>query len=281
MTGLILDQAPERNFEEPKRIIDGALAETGRSIEPAERRLATDGYSYTEDEFRTCFGEWWQWNWDRATPLALAQKPCGLLVAHVDAELAREVLKELLPHFDLGLVDRGVVEAGWSYYKGNYYEVNGEQISTTQEAQPLQHFPQMRLLIVSAMETLDAPPQDDLLGSRLNVICRRYESAKKDHIPMHFDKKDWFEEDVYGCVLANDSDRVLEFHDYGDSDEQPEAQCYLLPETPGTCFRQQGSARFQWKHGVAPLTRGERMSISWRWFKTEVQLEMAVDKDGP
>ncbi|CAK0877132.1 unnamed protein product [Prorocentrum cordatum] len=89
-------------------------------------------------------------------------------------------------------------------------------------------------------QVLGQPPHGDTFEARLNVICRHY--LQNDSIPMHFDKKDWFEEDVYGCVLMNSSDRVLEFQAAEGS--QPKDGCYMLPEAPGACFCQRGAARF-------------------------------------
>eukprot|EP00746_Dinoflagellata_sp_MGD_P131090 gnl/MRDRNA2_/MRDRNA2_64909_c0_seq2.p1 gnl/MRDRNA2_/MRDRNA2_64909_c0~~gnl/MRDRNA2_/MRDRNA2_64909_c0_seq2.p1 ORF type:complete len:112 (-),score=19.53 gnl/MRDRNA2_/MRDRNA2_64909_c0_seq2:16-351(-) len=41
---------------------------------------------------------------------------------------------------------------------------------------------------------------------------------------------------------------------------------HLVPERPGLVCRQRAEARFKWLHGVEPVTRGERFSLTWRWF---------------
>ena len=45
----------------------------------------------------------------------------------------------------------------------------------------------------------------------------------------------------------------------------------------GCCFLQQHEARYQWIHGVPELHRGERLSVTWRWFLDDVELEGTLD----
>mmetsp|Transcript_15774 Transcript_15774/g.49637 ORF Transcript_15774/g.49637 Transcript_15774/m.49637 type:complete len:99 (-) Transcript_15774:27-323(-) len=73
-----------------------------------------------------------------------------------------------------------------------------------------------------------------------------------------------FEEDVYGCVLLNTSDRVLEFQQTTRSGKV--LRSFRMDERPGACFRQRGEARYSWSHGLEPLESGERFSVTWRWF---------------
>merc|ERR1712039_484002 len=95
----------------------------------------------------------------------------------------------------------------------------------------------------------------------------------------HYDKKDLFEEDVFGCVLWNSSNRTLEFHEdiFVCTTHQ---RCYTVAEQPGSCYWMSGPARFDWKHGLSKLTEGERISVTWRWFKPFVKLQISPSRAG-
>lgn len=56
------------------------------------------------------------------------------------------------------------------------------------------------------------------------------------------------------------------------------ATTFRVPEVPGVCFRQRGPARYKWLHGLEPITRGERISVTWRWF-TDEALEATKGRD--
>mmetsp|Transcript_119688 Transcript_119688/g.383265 ORF Transcript_119688/g.383265 Transcript_119688/m.383265 type:complete len:110 (+) Transcript_119688:417-746(+) len=88
-------------------------------------------------------------------------------------------------------------------------------------------FPHLRRLLVAAMRALGR--DGDLAESHLNVMCRLYSPG--DGLPLHFDRKTMFCEDVYGCVLQNTSDRVLEFRLTARSTQQVLEQ-YFVEEVP-------------------------------------------------
>ena len=130
-----------------------------------------------------------------------------------------------------------------------------------EQAQSIDDFPKLQAMLLEAMRMLTGQKnlsQEDPGGSSLNAICRMY--SKDQGIPMHSDRQGdfGFTEDVFGCILANTSDQVLEF-------EGPDF-LYWLDESPGVCLHQKGEARYKWKHGVPPLSRGTRISVLWRWF---------------
>jgi len=93
------------------------------------------------------------------------------------------------------------------------------------------------------------------------MVCGWYDPGVG--LKFHVDRKQWYDTDVYGCVLENTSQEVLEFHrKLGGNYSR-----YATEEHPGIVYRQTGQALFDWLHGVARLRKGERFSVSWRWFK--------------
>jgi len=145
-----------------------------------------------------------------------------------------------------------MLELGWSF-------TAADKEGVWRLANPVANFPNTRELINEAMGALG---EEQLNEDRLNVIVRRYTSGQ--NIPLHFDKKEMFDEDVYSCVLSNTSDQVLKFVKQDTDGEIVEE--HLAPERPGMVCRQRGAARFEWLHGVETVTRGERFSVTWRWF---------------
>ena len=68
-------------------------------------------------------------------------------------------------------------------------------------------------------------------------------------------------DEVYGAILKNTSAQRLHFK------RQTSGDRVELAEKPGVCFELAGEAREQWLHGVVPLVDGERISVTWRWFR--------------
>lgn len=235
-----------------------------RSEDEIDRRIAHDGYAYTRTEFML----WQPWAWEHAVRTDSSQEPPpGLIIAKVPFLLVSSALAEIKPHLlrDDWAPGLNVFELGSSFYKADYNDGESNDWRPTIVCGPaLSSFPCLQKLIMASTEQLHATWKGEL---RLNVICRLYKAGSS--ITMHSDKQDWFEEDVYGCVLQNTSDRVLEFHEIK-SESGNTFKCYVFDEQPGTCFLQRGKARFSWKHGVAPLTSGERISVTWRWFQTQI-----------
>lgn len=200
--------------------------------------------------------------------------PQGLRLAHLQecearvASLVREVLLELRPIFSgkgrKASSSGEMFEVGWSFVAAERNKVR--------RAEDLASLPNLRILLEGAMVALGSGP--DIRESHLNVICRRY--TKGQGIPMHIDRPQMFCEDVYGCILHNTSDGALEFRkEASPRRQQPSVggeasyNVFHVPEAPGVCFHQRGPARYEWLHGVEPITRGERISVTWRWFTDE------------
>mmetsp|Transcript_92623 Transcript_92623/g.297596 ORF Transcript_92623/g.297596 Transcript_92623/m.297596 type:complete len:124 (+) Transcript_92623:508-879(+) len=113
----------------------------------------------------------------------------------------------------------------------------------------------------------------DMVNLRLNVSCLLYSPGHG--IPWHCDRRYVYEKEVYGCVLLNSSDCALEFHERAKGGSL--SQRYVIDESPGVCFAQRDTARFVWKHGVPPLSSGERLSVTWRWFLPKVKFRSASE----
>ena len=78
------------------------------------------------------------------------------------------------------------------------------------------------------------------------------------------DKVEQFTETVYTCVLKTTSPQGLTM--FPPRDLQG-ATRFPLAESPGRAFSYTDKARYEWEHGVPLITAGERISISWRFFK--------------
>merc|ERR1712232_795883 len=102
------------------------------------------------------------------------------------------------------------------------------------------------------------------MGDTVNIIVRRYRPGQG--LPKHLDRPQLFDEDVYGCILHNTSDKVLTFEQQSQSGEVV-AGPHALEEKPGCCFRTRGPSRYEWIHGVDELGHGERISATWRWIQ--------------
>lgn len=229
-----------------------------------DRRIAYDGYAYAHTEFML----WQPWAWEHAARThALREPPPGLSISKVPLLPVGHALAEIEPHLfrDEWAPGLNVFEIGLSFYKADYKDIEGNDWNcTTVHGPALSSFPHLQNLIMASTEQLHAKWKGEL---RLNVICRLYKAGSS--IVMHTDKQDWFEEDVYGCVLKNTSDRVLELHENHGATGNA-VKLYISDEQPGTCYLQRGQARFLWNHGIAPLTSGERISVTWRWFQSHV-----------
>jgi len=177
--------------------------------------------------------------------------------------LIRRVLAEVMPHAGRQGKRRdepSELEVGWTLDRSTLYDGNDRFVAD--EVEPLDCFPCLHELVLEAMQLLGRGGQD-LELHRLNVSCLWYFPGHE--LPMHCDRPKCFDKEVYGAVICNTSDRALEFHHY------KSLQRYVVPEVAGTCFAQRDEARFKWKHGVLPLSEGERLSVTWRWFLPEVE----------
>lgn len=191
-----------------------------------------------------------------------ASMPGGLRVGEISGGQARVrgALAELRPHFGgrSRSSSSSMFEVGLSFRAA-------EESQEIRQDRDLHDFPCLKALLADAMEVLSG--SHDLGESSLNIICRRYTPGQG--IPKHVDRKEIFCEDVYGCILRNTSDGALEFtrqqSSYMHGEDAPE-EVFRIDEQPGTCFLQKGAARYEWVHGIKPITVGERCSVTWRWF---------------
>lgn len=184
-------------------------------------------------------------------------------MARLPVDFAHAVLRELRPHFQPagqgGKTSSDMFEVGWSFH-------TMERSNLMRVRRPLAQFTQLRNLIAEAMWRLSG--RTDLGEDTLNVICRRY--TRGQGLQKHKDRPQLFEEDVYGCVLHNTSDRCLSFELLDESGALCAGPHHLEENSPGTCFLQRGEARYEWLHGVETLGFGERVSITWRWIQREL-----------
>ena len=233
-----------------------------------DHRIARDGFPYTRSEFQEFYANRAQSSraWENAFLMnRAAEPPPGLGRAHVDKSFTDGALAEIMPRLPRSspACYPNVLEVGWSYFNADCQDLGTNQwCPTTISGPPLSDFPCLRQLINCVMHELDGPTWA-LPTEKLNVICTLY--GVGEGITMHVDTIDLFEENVYGCILRNTSDRVLEFHKMARADDSVH-HCYIPKEVPGTCFVLGGSARYEWTHGVAPLRFGERISVTWRSF---------------
>eukprot|EP00746_Dinoflagellata_sp_MGD_P029163 gnl/MRDRNA2_/MRDRNA2_168990_c0_seq1.p1 gnl/MRDRNA2_/MRDRNA2_168990_c0~~gnl/MRDRNA2_/MRDRNA2_168990_c0_seq1.p1 ORF type:complete len:300 (-),score=45.86 gnl/MRDRNA2_/MRDRNA2_168990_c0_seq1:140-1039(-) len=244
-------------------------------LNSSEVRVASDGQPYTLEAFKTRYPETWQNDWDLAKAVPTAQvAPKGLKLGSVSESLVKQVCAEIMPYFPSGdekatLTHRAALEVGWTLDHSSLART--KQVAV--KAECLDKFPALRTMLSSAMRELKGDV--DLNESCLNVSCLLY--LPGTGIEWHSDRPHCYDKDVFGCIMFNSSDCALEFHEL--ADDSAIAQRYVMPESPGLCFLQSGPARFEWRHGVIPLSRGERLSVTWRWFLPEVQLKSEEEPD--
>lgn len=182
--------------------------------------------------------------------------PAGFLANDIDISLTAAALAELSPHFQGGATaSRLAVEIGWT--------VDGVKAGRSRreavEAHKLADFPCVVAMTEAAMRSFGRDCKH-LARHRLNISCLKYTNGHQ--IKWHQDA-DYYEEPVFGCILQNTSDRTLQFFHR----TATEVSCFPLEEHPGVCFLQEGEARYVWQHGVPKIGNGERISVTWRWFK--------------
>jgi len=196
--------------------------------------------------------------------------PLGLTLGRLPTTLVDDVLAELRPLFGrsrqaarVGKSSSQMFEVGWSF-------LAAEQDKVMRREKQLDDCPKLRLLLAEAVYVICGSL--DLCEPRLNVICRQY--SRGQGIPMHFDRKELFDEDVYTCILENSSDGALEFRQTSRSGDI--IKRFRCAETPGSILRMRGESRYVWLHGVdPPLTHGQRFSVTWRWIAQRAVEEFA------
>jgi len=149
---------------------------------------------------------------------------------------------------------------------------------------PAEKFPETSKLIAtilseyqSKVTSLAGETANDIDGSpryaheRMNVIIRHYGVGSQ--IPYHVDRVNLFAQQVWSCVIIC-AEPTAGLHYQVDGKDVP------LYEQPGLVAIQTGDARFKYAHGVPPLTKGQRISVTWRWFTNEAfgKLERPIQK---
>ena len=227
-----------------------------------ELRIANDGCAYNLSEFQRWYPADWLKRWQEANVLPVTLKmPKGLWVDQVDQPLVKAVWEEIMPYFPEDRCQRrhrSALELGWTYE-------GADAADPVRKALPLDRFPQVRELVAQAMRKLS--PSTPSCEERLNVSCLLYSPGHC--IPWHCDRPYVYTNEVFGCVLFNNSDSGLQFLT---EKGRKLVHRYVLPEESGSCFMQEGDARYHWKHGVPTLNRGERLSVTWRWFLDDIIL---------
>lgn len=195
----------------------------------------------------------------------VVEPPLGLAEARIDRAIAAAALEEVRPMLAQhsqqskhNMLASDMFEAGWSYLKTT-------RDCALRPATPLAELPRLSQLLQKVMTALGN--EDQLAEFRLSVICRRYSIGQG--LALHQDLPEMFEEAIYGCILENTSNQVLQFCRNGRQTSPDMLEVYSIEESPGTCFRQSGPARFEWKHGVERLSSGERFSVTWRWIRRD------------
>ena len=77
----------------------------------------------------------------------------------------------------------------------------------------------------------------------------------------HISRVNIFDEKIFNCVLENSSDSQLVLPPPQDLNEAD-----LMHEKTGTCLSMTARARYQWTHGVPPISKGTRKSLRWRYL---------------
>ena len=209
------------------------------SCEKGERakRIASDWQAYTEEEFHEH-----GMDWEGATKVVISETPPGLIIRRTDLARVQKAFNRVSEALQF---HNGTLEIGWTF-DGN----------AVKAAEPVADYPEVLQLVQNVTTEFGY----SMVNKRLNVSCLRYVKGSK--IGTHRDR-DIYDENIFGCILKNTSDRCLEFLEYTGDD----VQRYVLKEEPGICFLQNKEARHVWYHGIPHLNRGERISITWRWFK--------------
>ena len=251
------ETAVDGNFGEPTlRRLQSVLDSQKAHLHVCALRVADDGHAYVLEEFMKYYGDSVQQKWESATEVAqTCAPPRGLSVAGVSISTSQDALTELLPHF-----------TRWGHAIEIGLDIDKEQKPwrvRRAQAGGLRNFPNVHALIKDCHRQFNGGVWDSkaLDQGLINVTCRRY--MHEQGLKFHVDRSQFYETDVYGCVLENTSREMLEFH----RKLNGAFLRYATDEHPGVVYRQTGDSRFEWSHGVFPLRQGRRVSVSWRWFK--------------
>lgn len=169
----------------------------------------------------------------------------GLECADVAPALAAQALRELQAANFGGSPSHQHLEIGLPFYA-----------TSTQTV--IDKYPAIKAIITEAHKALrhSAPHWQDI-----NVICRWYTNGGQ--LRAHVDKVEQFTDTVYTSVLQTTCAQSLTMFPPKDL---PQTRSFPLEEAPGRVFSFSGKARYDWEHGVPVLTKGERVSVSWRFF---------------
>lgn len=221
---------------------------------PPPLRVARDGLAYTWQQFLQHYGSCATERWNEAAPLHTTGVD-GLQLAQVkDSTHVGDALLELETAF---------ARHGESFEFGFGIQWNEDPPCVGIAAGgSIDEYPMTMKLIAEAEKALDSTSYDSTGYGGLEAIqitCRRYREGSE--LQFHKDRVEYYTEVVFGFVLRNTSNKTLEF--------LKGEQYFAIDEHPGTCWRMSDAARYHWRHGVSKLERGERISVTWRWFQQE------------
>jgi len=239
-------------------------------------RVAHDGKAYSIEEVEEWYPTSWEKMWDDGHDIPVTNvAPHGLAAASVSRSMTERALTELLPCFASGVP---AFNLGWEVANVRHTrqsKKNREENLEQWKVRPasggqLSDFPALHALLeeVHRQFCKQGITQNRPLEPRICVICRQY--LLGESLPFHCDRKDWYAEEVYNCVLENTSPDGLEYIKVGSSQSMLR---YVPDEHVGLCNLFLGEARYGWFHGVPSLRHGKRYSVSWRWFNDDVEIE--------
>lgn len=187
--------------------------------------------------------------------------PRGLTAARVVPSLVVEALEEVLPFIPSRQENQFELQLNFGVARSK---------GTIRITREIFAFPSLAKLMEESMRALGCSKA--LEPNRLNVIVRRYHRGQG--IAWHRDRVDFFEEPVFGCVLRTRATMGLQFWHPDDG------SLYKVPERMGVAFLMTGPARNEWQHGIDGID-GDRISVSWRWFKSSAITKMGGIPQAP
>lgn len=191
--------------------------------------------------------------------------PQGLRVIRLqDQAKLSQALREVLDVFEKEV--KGQIANNQHFFIQHPFPLHGSREANT----PLFPFGSERLktvceLVAETMQLLgvETSTRDEMI-SRANVIVREY--RPNQHIAFHCDELEC-DSQVFGFILLNEhlDHRGLVFK-RGEGNREVR---YTVEEHPGTAFVMAHEARYNWKHGLPPVS-ARRISVTVRFFKKTV-----------
>lgn len=193
--------------------------------------------------------------------------PDGLVQAHVsDESLVHSALEEV--DALLVEVEKHQISKNIHFYVSNPFPLmaSGKGRVDTTFSLDDKRIRSLVKLVKQTFKQFDIDNVDEKL-SRGNIIVRRYKPGMS--IPFHIDHADC-DEEVVGIVLKNRDVKNRGIR-YQKNDME-----YIVEEDMGTTFCMAGRARYDWQHGLPPVS-AERISVTCRIFKSDVYASYVKD----